>query len=207
MAILSNSNCSEVLKAVNFNFERMLQGNLNQLNSEHICDTRDNLTKEPRQPRHDSTWVEQIRIRALIKKKRQKFLPSLGQKMRMTRHHQEDQQIEGIQFFPQELQAFLIQAQFPRHSFHIQVFLPFPPHVDVDFGPGLLSMWQTEASVLVGIQSMYLPMRSIHFSSPANFWYRSHSSSLVYDKGKSSCLQSSSFIIFSVLYTHKIVML
>lgn len=56
-------------------------------------------------------------------------LPSLGQKMRMTRHHQEDQQIECIQFFPQELQAFLIQAQFPRHCFHIQVFLPFPANL------------------------------------------------------------------------------
>lgn len=57
-------------------------------------------------------------------------------------------------------------------------------------GPlGLLSMWQTEASVLHGIQQMYLPMRSIHFSSPANFWYRSQSSSLVYDKGKSTYRQ------------------
>jgi len=62
--------------------------------------------------------------------------------MRMTRHHQEDQQIECIQFFAQELQAFLIQAQFPRHCFHIQVFLPIPRQchvaawvIDVDFGP------------------------------------------------------------------------
>ena len=51
-------NCSQVLKKQStLDFERMLQGNLNQLHSfnlifrmrsQHICDTCDNLTKEPR---------------------------------------------------------------------------------------------------------------------------------------------------------------
>ena len=160
------STLRECFTAISTNFTHLSW--FSEWRSQHICNTRDNLTKEPRHV----TWFHlsaQFPCLALVRK-----CVWLATTRRTSRSN-------ASSFLPRSCKLFWSKRSSLATVSTSKCSCPFPANV----------MWplQTEASVLHGIQQMYRPMRSIHFSSPANFWYRSQSSSLVYDKGRSTYRQ------------------